>query len=209
MVMSDALPANQSGNLPVIIDCFCLAHGFRKVNEISNHFPTQSQRVLVDLGLVFELDQYTRDSAMDAHQRLLFHQSYSQPTLDALQSWLQQQLDDQLVEPNGSLGKAFAYLLKHWEGLTQFLVTPGAPIDSNWVERILKSMIRQRKHSLFFASEHGAGVACWINSVIATCAEHAVNAMDYLIAVMENAAAVAANPQQWLPWNYRALNHAA
>jgi hypothetical protein len=41
-----------------------------------------------------------------------------------LKSWLEGQLNERLVEPNSSLGKAFQYLLNHWHTLTQFLRVP-------------------------------------------------------------------------------------
>ena len=34
------------------------------------------------------------------------------------------------VEPNSGLGKAIAYLQKHWSKLTLFLREPGAPLDN-------------------------------------------------------------------------------
>ena len=130
------------------------------------------------------------------------HQRYSAPVLERLKPWLEHQLRDRLVEPKSSLGKAMNYLLNNWVGLTQFLTPEGAPLNSNYVERMLKLMIRQRRNSLFFASEHGAEVASEINSVIATCAENGINALSYLVNVVENAAAVAVDPKRWLPWNY-------
>ena len=119
-----------------------------------------------------------------------------------LQDWLAEQIEQRQVEPRSSLGKAMAYLSKHWEKLTQFLRVPGAPLDSNIVERALKLMIRQRKNSLFFASEHSAYVAALLASLIATCAEAGVNALEYLVALMANRSAVFAHPERWLPWNY-------
>jgi hypothetical protein len=69
--------------------------------------------------------------------------------MEGLKTWLKQQLDDRLVEPNSSLGKAVAYRQEHWETLRRFLHLPGAPIDNNLCERALKRCIRQRKNSLF------------------------------------------------------------
>ena len=101
-----------------------------------------------------------------------------------------------------SLGKAIAYLQSHWEKLTRFLSIPGAPLDNNWVERALKLFIRQRKNSLFFRTEHSAYLASVITSLIATCLHAGVNALDYLVALQEHRAEVAADPAAWLPWTY-------
>jgi len=40
-------------------------------------------------------------------------------------------------------------------------------------------------------------------SLIYTCELNEVNPFDYLTRLQEHAELVAANPQQWLPWNYR------
>jgi hypothetical protein len=121
-----------------------------------------------------------------------------------LKGWLEQQTAQRLVEPNRSLGKAIAYLVEHWETLTRFLHEPGAPLENNVAERALKLMIRQRKNSLFYATEHSAYIASILTSVIATCVQAGVNALEYLVAVQEHRQEVFANPGAWLPWNYPA-----
>jgi hypothetical protein len=81
---------------------------------------------------------------------------------------------------------------------------PGAPIDNNLAERALKVAIRQRKHSLFYATAHSAYIASSLTSVIATCVQAGVNAVDYLVALQDHRQAVFANPKAWVPWNYEA-----
>ena len=41
--------------------------------------------------------------------------------MDDLHQWMSQQLDQKRVEPNSGLGRAFSYMLKHWDPLTLFL----------------------------------------------------------------------------------------
>jgi transposase len=121
-----------------------------------------------------------------------------------LKTWLEQQTEQRLVEPNSSLGKAITYLLEHWETLTRCLTVPGAPLDNNTAERALKLCIRQRKTSLFYATEHSAYIASLLTSVIATCVQAGVNALEYLVAVQNHRHEVFAHPDAWLPWNYLA-----
>jgi hypothetical protein len=125
--------------------------------------------------------------------------------METLKGWLEQQTTARLVEPNSSLGKAIVYLLGHWTTLTRFLTEPGAPLDNNIAERALKLCIRQRKNSLFYATEHSAYLAGLLTSVIATCLQAGVNALEYLVAVQEHRHEVFANPRVWLPWTYPAL----
>jgi hypothetical protein len=41
--------------------------------------------------------------------------------MDTLHAWLEAQFAQRKTEPNSGLGKAIAYLLRHWKGLTLFL----------------------------------------------------------------------------------------
>jgi len=43
-----------------------------------------------------------------------------------------------------------------------------------------------------------------LTSVIATCLQAGVNALDYLVAVQEHRREVFAHPAAWLPWTYPA-----
>lgn len=203
MVMSDALAANQPADNDTLIRCHCLAHGRRQFTELEAIFPTEARHVLTVLDQVFEHEAVTRDQTMTPAARLAYHQTYSGPLLAALHDWLEQQFRDRAVEPNSSLGKAFAYLLGRWRSLTQFLRIEGAPLDNNTVERALKLIIRQRKNSLFYASVHGATVASILTSLIATCVQAGVNALEYLVALQTHRAAVRHQPAAWLPWNYQ------
>ena len=76
-------------------------------------------------------------------------------------------------------------------------------MDSNTVERALKLIIRQRKNSLFYASPHSAHVASILTSLIATCVQAGVNALEYLVALQVHRSAVCRRPAAWLPWNYQ------
>lgn len=203
LVMSDALTSNNAEETG-LIRCHCLAHGRRKFSELEEVFPVESAVVTTALKFVFEHDEAARDKQMSAQERLAYHQTHSGPIMEALQKWLEQQIVERLVEPNSSLGKAIAYLLSHWETLTRFLTVPGAPLDNNVAERALKLCIRQRKNSLFYATEHSAYIASLLTSVIATCLHAGVNALAYLVAVQTHRPEVFANPSAWLPWNYPA-----
>ena len=121
--------------------------------------------------------------------------------METLQKWLAQQTEERLVEPNSSLGKAIGDLLGHWPTLTRVLTEPGAPLDNKVAERALKLCMRPRKNSLFYATEHRAYIASVLTSVMATCVQAGVNALEYLVAVHEHRQEVFAHPSAWLPWN--------
>jgi transposase len=203
LVMSDALSSNKAAEAQ-LIRCPCLAHGRRKFSELDEVFPAESAVVVEALKSVYEHDEEARAKQLSAPERLAYHQTYSAPILTTLKAGLAQQTVERRVEPNSSLGKAIGYLLGHWQTLTRFLTVPGAPLDNNTAERALKLCIRQRKNSLFYATEQSAYIASLLTSVIATCRQAGVNALEYLVALQEHRHEVFANPSAWLPWNYPA-----
>jgi hypothetical protein len=202
LVMSDALARNEVDETAVI-RCHCLAHGRRQFSDLEDVFPTECQVVIDVLKQVFDHDEHVRGERMSPETRLAYHQAYSRPLMYELKSWLNKQFDDRLVEPNSALGKAIAYMQNHWETLTRFLQVPGAPLDNNLVERALKLFIRQRKNSLFYATEHSAYIASVLTSLIVTCLHAGVNALEYLVALQEHRKEVFAAPAAWLPWTYQ------
>jgi hypothetical protein len=88
--------------------------------------------------------------------------------------------------------------------LTRFVTIEGAPLDNNLAERALKLCIRQRKNSLFYATEHSAYVASLLTSLIATCVQAGVNAVEYMVALQDHRHQVFTDPGAWLPWTYQA-----
>jgi transposase len=200
--MCDALSRNLPGKLQTIL-ANCLAHGRRQFVEVAEQFPEECRQVLESLRAVYHYDALAREQHLARDERLLFHQLHSGPIMKELQAWLVRQLDEQRVEPNSGLGKAMAYLLRHWEKLTLFLRVPGAPLDNNICERALKKVIRHRRNSLFYKTRNGAHVGDVFMSLIHTCELAKTNPFDYLTQLDRHAAAADTNPQCWMPWNYR------
>ena len=124
--------------------------------------------------------------------------------MQQLHEWLTRQLHERLAEPNSALGSAIRYMLRHWERLTLFLRQAGVPLDNNVCERALKKAILHRKNALFYKTQDGARVGDLLMSLIYTCQLNEVNPFDYLTQLQRHADQVAASPEVWVPWNYRA-----
>lgn len=185
----------------------CISHGRRYFVDLDEAFPEQSRYVLDALGAVFFNEALAKSHNLSPEDRLLFHQAFSRCVMDDLKLRMQQELDDNATEANGRLGKAFRYMLNNWEGLTLFLREPGAPLENNAVERLLKKAVLNRKNSLFYRTNRGAKIGDIYMSLIYTCEINGVNAFDYLTELQNHADAVKANPAEWMPWNYRDTLH--
>jgi len=203
--MCDALSRNAPKLAPAMEPLMgnCLAHLRRNFVEVAPNFTAECQYVLETLGEVYGNDETAREQAMTPDERLRHHQAGSGPLMEQLRQWGGRQLDEHIVEPNSGLGKAIRYLLKHWEKLTLFLRQPGAPLDSNIVERALKKAILNRKNGLFYKTRNGARVGDLYMSLIHTCELCGGNPFDYLTELQKHAAEIERNPAAWMPWNYR------
>jgi len=202
--MSDALSRNIPKNLPEplkTIWCNCLAHARRKFVNAEEKFPEECLHVLDELSLIYKNDKIAKLQDMTKEERLNFHQAKSKPVMERLKTWIDSKSEQ--IEPNSELGKAFKYVTKRWDKFTVFLHIPGAPLDNNICERILKKAILHRKNSLFYKTQNGANVGDIFMSLIHTAALAKVNPFDYLTQLISNRDKLSDNPSAWTPWCYQ------
>jgi len=203
ILMCDGLSRNEPEDHAVVLSN-CTAHGRRHIVDEANNFPAECRHVLEQLAIVFRNEASAKLLGLTPEQRLELHQRESGPVMDALRRWIDEQFEQKRVEPNSGLGQAYRYLLARWGPLTLFLRVPGAPIDNNICERILKMAIRLRNASLFYKSLRGANVGDLYMSLIFTAEMNGENSFEYLFALFEHESELAENPSAWLPWTFRA-----
>jgi len=201
--MCDALSSNFPSDLRMLAGK-CLIHGRRNFVDCREAFPAECEWVIRRIGEVYANERVCKERGLDKFARLQFHVERSGPVMEEIRSYAKCHLDERLAEPNGELGRAFKYLLNHWEGLTLFLRVPGCPLDTCEVERALKVPIRNRKNALFYKTRHGATVGDILMSVIKTADAAGANPFDYLIEIQRHKSRVFKEPEVWLPWNYKA-----
>jgi len=206
--MCDGLSRNIPPELETVL-ANCLTHGRRKFVEIVDSFPEECRIMLELLGKVYKNDDDARAKNMTPDERLQFHQEHSTETMEELERWMNEQIDEKKVEPSSSLGQAMAYMLKRWDKLTLFLREAGAPLDNNLCERALKKAILHRKNALFYKTTRGARVGDIFMSLIYTAELNGANPFDYLTELQRYEEEVRRRPQNWMPWTYQATLAAA
>jgi transposase len=202
--MTDAAPCNFK-NDAMTIASLCLVHGRRNFVDCEESFPDEADFVIQKIGMVYKNEKHIKSVKMNDQDRLAYHQAHSQKPMDEIKQFIETGFAEKKVEPNSSLGAAFKYMLKHWEGLTRFLTTPGAPVDNNRAERLVKKFIMYKKNSYFYKNENGAKVGDCLMSIIQTCLSADEFPIDYLTVIQKNKRAVAKHPELWLPWNYKKM----
>jgi len=199
--MCDALSRNASKDFETIL-AHCLVHARRQFVELLDRFPEECAYVIEQLGKVYHQEALVKKQGLSPEDRLLHHQQHSGPVMAELETWARKQFEEKLAEPNSGLGKAIKYLIKHWTKLTRFLQVPGAPLDNNLCERVLKHAILHRKNALFYKTQRGAHVGDQFMSLIHTCQLAGINPLNYLTWLLKNAQNLESSPGSFLPWNY-------
>jgi hypothetical protein len=161
-----------------IIIVGCIIHGRRKFFELLDFWPEECKYFTEEIAHIYRIEDECRH--MDSKKRLRYHKRYSSLHIKNIYKKIKQLFDDKLVEPNSDLGKAMNYWIKNKKSLTMFLRVKGVELDNNKSERSLKTIIVQRKNSLFFNSRSSAEKLSGLSSIVSTCRINGINAHRYL-----------------------------
>jgi len=206
LLMCDALSRNVPSNKQLkslLIICYCLVHARRNFFECRDEYCEFCDKILNYFSEIYKYELHCKSQGLSDLERLAYHRQHSRPVMKKLYRCCWDELAQKNIEPNSSLGKAIKYMIKHRRQLTRFLRVPGAQIDNNDDERLIKKLICYRKNSLSYRNEYGAFIGDVLMSLIITAIAATVNPVHYLTALQDNATAVLAHPERWLPWNYQ------
>jgi transposase len=152
----------------------CWGHARRKFVEIEDSIPKQSAEVLGLIAELYRIEHEIRDKPPDV--RLAIRATRSGPVVQQIHQWAL----TQRALPQSPLGKAIAYLGKHWDGLRVFLTDPNVPLDNNQTERALRGVVLGRKNHYGSRSERGTKVAAMMYSLVETAKINRVDPDLYL-----------------------------
>jgi len=133
----------------------------------------------------------------------------SRPIVEALHTWLQEQLPR--VSGASDLAKAIRYAIRHWPGLIMFLDDGRIEMDTNVVERAIRPITLTRKNALFAGSDGGARHWSIAMTLIQTAKLNGVEPMAWLTDVLERVVSGQTKSHELdrlLPWNWQPLNAA-
>jgi transposase len=147
----------------------CWAHVRRKFVEVTDFFPEPCRVVLDQIGTLYHVEHDAQTTAVATRAPLVdvrrdLRAARSRVVVEAIRDWA---LDLPVLGQSG-LGKAIAYMLGLWSGLTQFLEDPRIPLDNNAVERALRGPVVGRKNFYGARSRRGAQVAALFYTLVET-----------------------------------------
>ncbi len=138
-------------------------------------------------------------------ERLAVRQSYSRPLVEALESYMREQLAK--LSRSHDLAKAMQYMLKRWHAFTLFLNDGRVCLSNNAAERGLRGIALGRKSWLFCGSDRGGIRAAAMYSLIITAKMNGIDPQAWLTDVLARIAEHPANRlSELLPWNWRPIS---
>ena len=182
---------------------YCWSHLRRKFYEVyvGGHSPIATQ-ALARIKELYAVENEVRGLPPELRRRA--RQDRSKPIVEALRPWFQQSLA--AVPKGGKIGKALAYGLNHWDGLTRFLDDGRIEIDSNTVERSIRGLALNRKNALFAGHDLGAENWATVASLVETCKLNAVDPLAWMTDTLTKLVNLwpASRIDELMPWAYAA-----
>jgi len=189
VAMTDGYGAYQALELdgPNLHLAHCWAHVRRKFLEAEDAYPNLSQHAVEQIGELFKIerdipkagpgasdDERTAELELRRRRR----NERSKPIVEGLLQWSIEYRPT--VLPKSKMGKAVAYVLKLWKGLTRFLDDPRIPLDNNAAERGLRGVVVGRKNHYGSRSKRGTEVAALFYTIFETAKLSQVDPRAYV-----------------------------
>lgn len=166
--------------------------------EAEASFPEECGRALDLIGKLYAVEREVPRAGPDADEeaqrntlalRLKLRQDRSEPMVREFRNLLMDLKPT--VLPESAVGKAVAYTMHMWKGLTPFLGDPAIPIDNNGAERALRGPVVGRKNHYGSKSLRGTQVAAIFYTLFETAKLTGVDPKAY---VLKAALAAIKNP---------------
>jgi transposase len=174
----------------------CWAHVRRKFLEGADYSSELSEHAVKLIGELFKIEHETPRAGPGATEEERFklleirrqvRQEQSKPVVGELLEWAVRH--EGKVLPRSKMGKAIAYMLKLWKGLTLFLEDPRIPLDNNAAERALRGVVIGRKNHYGSKSKRGTEVAALFYTLFETAKLSGVDPRAYVTLAAKRAIA--------------------
>jgi transposase len=186
VLLSDGYSAYaQYANKTGLTHAQCWAHTRRKVFEAQGAEPVAAAHGLDLIGGLYAVEERIRTQKLRAAKKIDYRLTHAKPIVEQFFAWVNQHFEAQGLLPSNPLTKALAYARDRRLGLEVFLTDPDVPIDTNHLERALRTIPIGRKNWMFCWTELGARHVGIMNSLIVTCRLHQIDPYDYLVDVLQ------------------------
>jgi len=190
----------RKGGAPLRL-AWCWSHARREIIAATPKAGSPvADAVLARVAALYAIEKEIRGKDAGARQQVRAERS--RPLVAELDTFLRAQAAR--LSPGSDMGKAIAYLLNHWDGLTLFLDDGRVEMDTNLVENQIRPLTLTRKNALFAGHDEGGRSWARIASLIATCKINGVEPYAWMKATLE--AIAKGHPQSriddLMPWAF-------
>jgi transposase len=177
--------AQYAEKLPGCTHALCWAHTRRTFLKAEQTDPKAVAEILERIQALYVVERRLREARADAATRLATRQGQSAPIVDDIFRWIDDQIAQPSLTPRSPLARALAYAKQREAGLRVFLTDAWLDLDTNDLERALRVIPMGRKNWLFCTTEVGARYVAAIQTLLATCRAHGIDAYTYLVDVLQ------------------------
>ena len=170
---------------PQVTQANCWSHARRKFEAALNDDPQTANEALEQIGQLYRIEAQICDKHLDSQDKLNWRTQHSLPVVKSFWGWCEQQRQRMDLARSSPLLKALGYVAGREAALEVYLADPDVRIDTNHLERALRSIPMGRKNWLFSWTEVGARHIGVIQSLMVTCQLHGINPYVYLVDVLQ------------------------
>lgn len=174
----------QFGQKEKIIHIGCWAHARRYFEKALGDNKAKASVVMLLIQKLYEIERKAREENLSSQQRHALRLKESHPILNEIGKYIA--LQSKMELPKSPLGKAYAYCLKRWDSLIDYLKDGAIEIDNNLIENAIRPLALGRKNYLFAGSHDAAKNIAMFYSFFATCKKNEINPLKWLCYVLKN-----------------------
>jgi hypothetical protein len=175
---------NYAQKLPACTHALCWAHTRRAFLKAEAVDPKPVAEAIEIIRALYAIERELREVGADAATILARRQAESAPIVDRFFAWVAERIADPALLPRSGLARALGYAKEREPGLRKFLDDAWLALDTNDLERALRVIPMGRRNWLFCTTEFGARQVATIQTLLATCRAHGVDAYTYLVDVL-------------------------
>ena len=195
-----------------ITQALCWAHARRKFFELAdiasharrgkNAAPISpiAWEAVKQIDAIFDIERGI--NGIDASERRRIRQEQLATPIADLETWLR--AERTRLSRHAPVAQAIDYMLRRWNGFSNFLDDGRICLTNNAAERALRGLALGRKSWLFAGSDRGADRAALMYTLIVSAKMNDIDPQAWLADVL---ARIAGTPQthlsELLPWNWR------
>ena len=147
----------------------CWSHSRRYFVDAEKDEPQKTAHVLSLIRALYAVEEHIQTTGLHEADKLSYRREHSKEIVETLFTWIENELQHPDLLPKSPYAKALNYVRNRQAALLVFLADPQVPLDTNHIERRIRSIAMGRRNWLFCCVPQAHKV--WIHDVFALLCE--------------------------------------